>query len=361
MRHLHPLTWLLLGASLAVTVAMAGNAIVTVIVLACAIVISAGRRSPRISAFRSALLVGAMLGLIVLVMGLFTGSGGGNTTVLFTVPQFNLGAGGTFGGIYTLHRLATTGVNAVEILTYGSLVGLMWQACPAGQWCDLAETFLGRAALLLAPLLCIGEALSRVHDTGHPRWGLAAAVVDEDLRIASSWRRYSPHARPSALSALVAGLAVMIVTALVLAASMLGGIPTSLAGGHTVTGLALAGAIACCWALLRPTIGGAALIPSLTWPDALAALAGLLPVAAVLVAGLTGDASQFKTPDGQWPGLPPVTVIAVCLATAVVMILGASVARRGTADGTAAPVDGPAAPTGESSEPAAPAGEAAHA
>lgn len=333
MRHLHPLAWLLLGGSLAVTVAVAGNPIATVAVLVCAVVISGARRSPRSSAFGSVVKIGVLLGAIVLVIGLFTGPASGNTTVLFTVPRFSLGAGADFGGIYTTYRLAATGTTAIEILAYSALVGLMWQACPAGQWCDLAETFLGRAALLLAPLLSLGEAVARVHDTGHPRWGLAPAIVDQDLQIASSWRRYSPHPRPSAISALAASLTLIVVTALVLAASMLGGIPTSLAGGHTIPGLALAGAIACCWALLRPTIGGAALIPRLTGPDVVAAVISLLPVAAVLCAGLGGpDAGQLRTPDGQWPGLPPITVIAVCLATAVVMILGASVARRGLDD-----------------------------
>lgn len=329
LRHLHPLAWLALSASLAVTVARAGSVVVTLTVLSGAIVVSAARQGPRASAFIASLKLGALLAVIVMVIGLFTGpSASSSTTVVFTVPYFELGAGGGFGGVYTTFRLAATATHAADVLVYTCLVGLAWQACPAGQWCDLAETFLGRAGLVLAPMLCLGEAVARARQTGHPRWGLAATIVDHDMSLASSWWRYSPHRGSSARSSLIASIATTLVVLLVLAAGMFGGVSTGLGGGSTISGPALLGGIACCWAVLRLTVGGARFVPSLTAADVVAVVAATVPAIAVLAAGFTGDAPALHTPQGTWPALPPVTLVALGATTVAMSVLSAVVARR---------------------------------
>lgn len=333
MRHLHPMTWLVSVIGLAVAVALADNPLVTLVVIVCAVTIAVARRSPRATAFTAAVEFGAMLGVVVLVIGLFTGPESPGATALFTVPSPPLGAGAALGGSYTGYRLVATALQALKVLAYCTLLGVLWQACPAGQWCDLAETLLGRGALLLAPMLCLGEAISRTRADGHWYRHMTATTIDHDTDIVSSWHRHTRHHPATALSAAVAGITVALVVLLLVAATMLGGVPLTF-GSHTavVTGPALLVIITVLWFLLRLSVGGVSLVPPLTAVDRLTGLIGLCPVLAAAADTVTGDVTAFSTPAGSWPALPPVTTLAV-VASTVACVLGtvATARRRRTA------------------------------
>lgn len=323
MRHLHPLAWAILGVSFATVIAQAGNVLVTALALTCIVVISKMRQGPREAAFGALIGVGVSLLMVVLVIGLFTGAEGDQTAVLFRVPNINLGTGGEFGGIYTVYRLVATASEGLKVLSYCAIAGLLSQACPAGQWCDFAEALMGRGAIMLAPLLCLGEATVHARAAGQPWWQLPTLIAEQDAVMVASWRRYSRTQirRPAMASSLALSVGVVLIVFVVLGISFFNGIPGVVTDNDLVSGISAFVVICCCWVAVRLSSGRARLAPPITGRDGLAMLAALLPGAAALAAGLTGDINEFDVAADTWPGLPIVTLLSLLVATVAVIAL----------------------------------------
>ena len=324
MRHLHPGAWFALCASLVFVCGTAGNVLVTAVVVVCAVAISAVRQGPRAAAFVAALWLGCFLAAVVLGMGLLVGPDSGQTSVLLDVPVLRLGAGAELGGVYTSYRLVASLTKALQVFALCAILGLAWQACPAGQWCDVADRLLGRWALILAPLLSLGEAASQARQAGYRGWRLGPAIVDRDLALVSSWQRHvrSPLPPISAVASMLAAVGAMASILLPLGVSAMGGLHL---GRFHVSGVGLLGLLLLGFVLLRLIARRA---PGhrtrIRLIDAAACVAAVAPVAAVLAAPYTGDRVHFQVPPDQWPGLPLITVAALLLCAAgVTMAQGA--------------------------------------
>lgn len=319
MRHLHPLAWLTLCASFVFVAVGAGNILVTAMVLLCTVGISTARQGPRTGAFAAALWLGAFLVVVVLTMGLVVGPDTGQTSVLLEVPALRLGAGSDLGGVYTFYRLVAGLTQAVQVFTLCAVLGLAWQACPAGQWCDFAETLLGRGALLLAPLLSLGEATVRARQAGRRRWQLGPAIVEEDLALVASWQRHArrPSQPPSAVGSMLTALVAIVVTLVPLGVATMDGV--SLAGVR-VSGFGALAVLGLGVVAARLMVRRGRFVPRIRMLDAGACGAGMIPAAAVLAAPYTGDEAHFGVSFDAWPGLPLITVASLLVCTAAVIV-----------------------------------------
>lgn len=329
MRHLHPVAWLTLCVSFAMTLGAAGNILVTMLVLLCTAGVSIARHGPRASAFGASMRLGVFLAALALVMGLIVGPDTGQSSVLLDVPELNLGAGSDLGGVYTVYRMVASLTQAARILTLCALLGLAWQACPAGQWCDFAETVLGRGALLLAPLLSLGEATVRARQGGYRRWQLGPAIVEEDLALVASWQRHARRSarRPWAVGSMLTVLGAMVVVLVPLGVAAVDGVDVA---GVRLSGLGAFAALGLGAVAVRLVVRRWRFTPPVRMRDIGACMACGIPVGAVLAATYTGDATHFAVPFDAWPGLPLITVAGLLVCTAAFIM--AQGAARGAAE-----------------------------
>lgn len=322
MRHLPAITWASLALGAGACLLTSTNPLVAITIITGCLLAAAFRQGPRLRTFTRTMTLGLATALLVLVIGLATGASSSQTSVLFELPTVVLGNDVSFGGLYTTHRLMVTAAAALEVVAWACLLGLLGQACPAGEWCDLATTILGRGAQLLAPTLCLGEALSRQRG----RLNLTE-LLRLDAQVVQAWRRHRPPPRPSARASLVAGAVLVLLGGGALAVAALGGLRTELLPGRTLSGLALLGAACVVWVVLR-VVTGASLASAPSVISLIAAAAGLLPLVLRLATVPAGEQGALQTAAGSWPTVPPVTLATLVVAFAFTCLGTLVQARR---------------------------------
>lgn len=208
--------WHLVAASLAVTV-----------------VASVLRGGPRVFAFTVSFSVGAFGLLVHLFLGatmLPVGEGG---RLIAFLPEWSLGPGVSVGGPYTVQQLELSAQRGLEVLTLCAILGLVWQACSAQDWCAFARIIFGRGSQLFAPVLCLGEAIVM---TKAPEFkgGRLLAVVEINRELAQSATHTSPAQARSAGRAVLATVLVLIFGYSAFYISSLGGMNIRMYDGNIV-------------------------------------------------------------------------------------------------------------------------------
>lgn len=303
------LPWLAWFGMLGTIVASAGNVIVLgVVIVACAVVAVAGRRDRR-PLFVAAAGVAIALVAVWVVWSLLLQRGGAGGTVLWVLPGWNPASGGSFGGPITLSQLLYGLTRALRAAAIALMVGLLGQQVAAAGWLRLADATLGRAAPLLAPVLCGGDAYltrrtvrARALATGlrvRDGSGGLAELALAARQSAQDWAATMEHSYGAARGLFGLGLQTVLLT---------GWAVGLLPAGQAVTGLApleltvvwLAAATGFGLALHAREVAGlrpvAADLPALL-------SAGLL-LAAWLAGDLTGEALLLDVPADQWPQAP---------------------------------------------------------
>lgn len=231
-----------------------------------------GRNRPGIGpvlAGLSLVLIGAWL-----VLGVVMHREGLGGRVLWVLPSWQLSSGGSFGGAVTtgqLEHALTQGLRGAAVL---AVVALGFRAVAAEAWLRVVALTTGRAAEVLGPTVCLGEALS---EQSQARAGLRAHGLD-----------------------LVTGrLADLRERATVLSAEGLRTLPTATESGlRSALRLLLgcAGVIAVLVLAMRRTLAGPELV-------ALAVLVGVLLGAVAGARGADTFASRDVAPVAGWLAL----------------------------------------------------------
>lgn len=309
MKHLHPLAWLGIGGSLSAVALQTQNWLVGLVVLFCVIGLSRVRGGSRVAAFAGAMKAGGILFATHLVLGALVSKMPDNPTVLFFLPEWVVSQGISIGGPYSVGQLSVSVERGLDAWVVCAIVGLMWQACPAGQWCDLAVTVFGRGGQLLVPGICLGESLARVQRRPRGR-GVFMAVADANQQLSDLWRVNSRPSRPNPGHAAVAAVLFLMVGGVLFWISWLGGLRVRLAASRLVTisspGV-LAGVLVV-WFIARLSVSHEELTPALRRADVGALIGFLLIVASLLFSRWTGDTTAMSTKPGTWPQVPLVIV-----------------------------------------------------
>ncbi len=326
---LHPLSWLGICLSLAYVVTSSSNWAVTLVVLCCVVSLSVARAGERRSAALWALVVGGVAFLVHLVLGALAGPIPADPTVIRFLPEWAPGESVSVGGPVTVEQLSVALERGLDAWVLCALVGLLWQACPAEQWCDLARTFFGRGSQLLVPALCLGESVAVVRSRGHRR-GRIGAVVEANRELGELWRMHARPSRPVAGRAVVAAFLLMLVTGVLFVIAMIGGLQVRLDADRviTVSARTLLLVVVVVWMLTRLTFAGQRLTRPLGWPDGLALLGVVAVVGGTVATDVAGNTEILTGTPGEWPRLPVLLVAGVAISLVTWMALLGATARE---------------------------------
>lgn len=311
---LHPLSWLGIGLSLGYAVASSANWAVTLVVLCCVVGLSVACAGERSAAAIWAFCVGGVAFVIHLVLGALVGPIPADPTVIRFLPEWSPGPAVSVGGPITVEQMSIAVERGLDAWVWCALVGLLWQACPAEQWCDLARTLFGRGGQLLVPALCLGEAIAVVRSRGHRR-GRIGAVVEANQELGELWRMHARPSRPAPGRAVAAAFLLMLVVGLVFVIAMIGGLPVRLHADEVVTVRArtVLLVVAVVWVLTRLTFAGQRLARPLGWPDGLAFLGVAVVVGGVVATRTAGNAALLVGTPGEWPRLPVFLIAGIAI------------------------------------------------
>lgn len=339
MTQVHPVTALLAVASL-VAVAIAGaNPLIMALAVVALALLSSLAAGPRRACFADAALTAIVVVAIWLAFAVLVDQSDTRGAVVLTLPRRQLGAGVAIGGVKTvtwLEQMALRGVGA-GLVVLG--LGLLAQLRPARTWLNTISMLFGRWTDLVAPLVCLPEAV------------LATRRLDAPARrLARSARAARTHLRPEQLVNALAG-AEHLAQAWRDDHPRVGAGPSGAAGARWRGGMAVLGGWLVVAIPLVMLIGGPrlpiALVAALiAWGVGscvvhvrsqravpLSAADWPLLGACLLLGGawwardVTGDATALGVAPGGWPGLP----LALTAGMALVVLAAVVVEVRGRA------------------------------
>lgn len=295
---MHPVTWIAIGATLAVLTSATANALVSLLALGVVLLLSRARGGRRTAAFAWAMAVGAVGFVIHLVLGALVTSVPDQPDVLTFLPEWDLGQGVSIGGPYTTEQLTVSVERGLDVWVLCALVGLLWQAVPGGRWCDLARAVFGRGSQVLAPAVFLGEALV----AAGPR---PAALLESNRRLCDRWRVHTRPSRPDWVHAAGSSALLLAVVGVLVWVAMEGGLPVRTSHDRLVVIPArtlLLGLLGV-WCVVR-VMAARWLVPAPQVLDAVAVLGCTIVGTALVLAGRTGDEGSLATDPGRWPQVP---------------------------------------------------------
>ena len=334
MKHLHPVAWLLFALACSSLIFGSTNWLLHLIVLVTVVAVAGARGGRRRGAFTIALSIGGLGFFAHLVVGALLRNAPENPHVLFLLPGWDIGPSSaetmiTLGGAVSVEQLTASLGAGLAWWVACALIGLLWQACPAGQWCDLASDLFGRGAGVLLPICCLGEALVSVRSK-KVRPDYLATVLHSERQIEQSWRARTKPAPPSAGRSTVA--AVVLVSCIVAVgwAASLGSDATRTLWGVSVTVTPgwLAVIVALMWVVGRVLAGGQRLSDRLRRVDVVAIVLALAVVANRMIASYADAASIFHPALAAIPALPWALVAVVVVVAGMWIMLGRIVASQ---------------------------------
>lgn len=332
MTSVRPVTITLLMAVLVFVSIASANPLVLAITAAVTVMLSIMAGGPRRACFHAGTIVAGGIVLVWLFWALLIDQPASEGAVLLNLPRRELGPGVTLGGTKTItwvQQMLTSGADAA--LTVLAL-GLLAQLRPARDWLSFCSVALGRGVDLVAPLICLPEALTitrrmqgpAARIDARPRIarpvGRVRSVLSTSAELAAGWRL--DHPRRTGLPGDIAAFCAVLVAA------------------------ALPVLKLCGLAVVLPVPWPAPISVTLGWPHVMGLLVaasvavhlpaghhGWLPrpgdlpliITALVVAGswvlrdVTGDADSLAVSPGTWPGLPPLLAgsLGLVLATGV--------------------------------------------
>lgn len=215
MTRLHPLPVALMLGSLTVICWQSGSIMLAAMACLLLVVLGAVVAGPRAPIATLGLMAGLGLLLWWTLVTLVFGQPGATGPVLVVVPSHSVGPSVELGG--PVHQ--STALAHLGRLLRGWMLLLapllMLQLVAAKRWLDLASLVLGRAALLMAPMLCWPEALATsMRDRGHlARHGLAPTwrnvftdAAEGAAEQAEAWQAMRAHHPPSPAARLLSVL-----------------------------------------------------------------------------------------------------------------------------------------------------------
>ncbi|AWY94972.1 Hypothetical protein CB129slpB_0249 [Propionibacterium freudenreichii] len=190
MTQVHPVTAFLAVASL-VAVAIAGaNPLIMALAVVALALLSSLAAGPRRACFVDAALTAIVVVAIWLAFAVLVDQSDTRGAVVLTLPRRQLGAGVAIGGVKTvtwLEQMALRGVGA-GLVVLG--LGLLAQLRPARTWLNTISMLFGRWTDLVAPLVCLPEAVLATRRLDAPARRLARSARAARAGVA---RRPSPR------------------------------------------------------------------------------------------------------------------------------------------------------------------------
>ncbi|MDK9663587.1 hypothetical protein [Propionibacterium freudenreichii] len=324
MTHAHPVTAFIAVGTLTAVAISSANPLIMGLVVAALILLSWLAGGPRRACFADAALTAMAVVVLWLLLALVIDQPDTGGTVVLTLPRKQLGAGVAFGSTKTFTWLEQMGLRGVSAGLVVLGLGLLAQLRPARTWLSTMSMLFGRWTDLVAPLICLPEALlfTRRLDAPARRLAQSARAAREHLspeqlvnafagaeQLAAAWRDDHPCGRRG-----MAGLMGWLRGGM----EMLGGwlivaVPLVMLVGGTWLPIALALALIV-WGIASYTLHAHSQ-RSAWFSGADLPLLGacLLLGGAWALRNMTGDAAALGVAPGGWPGLPLVVSVAMTL------------------------------------------------
>lgn len=321
--------WLLWATAMMLVVTSTNNVVVLgAVALGCWVALWA-IGGPRSVVSRVVVGGSLLLAAVWALLGLGIHRPGAGGQVVWLLPVWETETGGEFGGAVTVGQLHLAAAQGTQALAVTAIAGLLLVSVSAQQWLRLAAATWGRAARVIGPLLCLGQAcaaerLAAQHSrrAGFPGPGATARLVEvsERARVISEDWFARTSARPSQLRAvigLVAGLGICLwwaVTAI------------DPEAGPDVTGMERTLIALAAFTVLGLLLHGLA-FPRPTGADLMPVVAAAVVMGCWTMRGRTGDAESLLVDFADLPPLP--LALLLSLAALPVLALAATTTPEG--------------------------------